>query len=320
VYRTFVRSFVLGVPLLGAAIPTLVHASCGSAFCTLNTAWETQGVPSDPGLRLDLRAEYIDQDQPRAGRRDVAVGEIPHHHDEQRTLNRNLIANLDYAPNQDWGVAVQLPLVDRDHRHIHNHRGAQLPEAWNFQEVGDLRVLGRRRLASGDTTHGVTAGLKLPTGKKDVKNEDGDIAERPLQPGTGTTDVILGYYANTTRLVRDTPMRWFFQTQVQAPVAESENFRSGVHYSADIGLGYPAAARWSALLQVNASIKGRDRGTEAEPADSGGSFVHLSPGVNYAPGKSTAFYGFVQLPVYQRVNGVQLTADWGATIGMSMRF
>lgn len=319
-YRAIVRASIVLFPLLSPAVPLTAHASCSAAFCTLNTAWETQGVPSDPGLRLDIRAEYIDQDQLRAGRRKVAVGEIARHDDELRTLNRNLIVNFDYAPSADWGVAVQIPYAGRDHAHIHHHHGTDIPESWAFDELGDIRLLGRRRLASGAVTHGILAGVKLPTGEKDIKNEDGDEAERSLQPGSGTTDLILGYYANTMRTLGDTPARWFFQAQVQAPLRESDHFRPGVHYSADIGLGYPAAATWSGLLQLNTLIKGRDRGTEAESDDSGGSFVHLSPGVSYAPGKSMVFYGFVQLPVYQRVNGVQLTPDWAASAGLSIRF
>jgi len=31
-------------------------------------------------------------------------------------------------------------------------------------------------------------------------------------------------------------------------------------------------------------------------------------------------YGFVQLPLYQYVNGVQLTADWAVAAGISARF
>jgi hypothetical protein len=31
-------------------------------------------------------------------------------------------------------------------------------------------------------------------------------------------------------------------------------------------------------------------------------------------------YGFVQLPLYQYVNGVQLTADWAVAAGLSWRF
>ena len=42
-----------------------------------------------------------------------------------------------------------------------------------------------------------TFGLKLPTGKYDVTNDEGEQAERTLQPGTGTTDLLLGYYWNS---------------------------------------------------------------------------------------------------------------------------
>ena len=38
------------------------------------------------------------------------------------------------------------------------------------------------------------AGLKLPTGKTSVVNADGEVAERTLQPGTGTTDAFLGAF------------------------------------------------------------------------------------------------------------------------------
>jgi hypothetical protein len=306
--------------LLTACAASTAQASCGAAFCTLHTGWEAQGVPSDPGWRMDLRYEYIDQDQPRTGRRDIAVGEIRKHHDEQRTLNRNIVTTLDYTANADWGVSVQLPYVQRDHRHIHNHGGAQLHDSWQFHELGDARVLGRYRVASGDITHGVIGGLKLPTGETEIKNAAGEAAERSLQPGTGTTDLIVGYYANSMRLLAGTPTRFFFQTQVQAPASEDKNFRTGPHYTADLGLAYPAADDWSALLQVNSLVKGRDRGTAGEPADSGGSFVWLSPGLGYSPTRSLQLYGFVQLPMYQRVNGVQLTADWSATVGVSMRF
>jgi len=37
-------------------------------------------------------------------------------------------------------------------------------------------------------------------------------------------------------------------------------------------------------------------------------------------GGDTQIYGLVQLPLYQNVNGSQLTADWAATLGLTTRF
>ena len=72
-------------------------------------------------------------------------------------------------------------------------------------------------------------------------------------------------------------------------------------------------------MQANALWRGRDRGAEAEPEDTGGTSLFLSPGVSYSVGKALNVYGFFQLPLYQYVNGVQLTARKAFTIGVTLR-
>ena len=48
---------------------TGAQASCGSAFCLINTNWDTHGAWSQPGWRLDLRYEEIHQNRLQEGRR-----------------------------------------------------------------------------------------------------------------------------------------------------------------------------------------------------------------------------------------------------------
>jgi len=48
--------------------------------------------------------------------------------------------------------------------------------------------------------------------------------------------------------------------------------------------------------------------------------VFISPGLTYAITNSVNFYGFVQLPVYQYVNGVQLVARRAYAVGASVQF
>jgi len=81
-----------------------------------------------------------------------------------------------------------------------------------------------------------------------------------------------------------------------------------------------ATAKIDLLLQANFVAKRRDRGDEAEPEDSGGEFLYLTPGVSAALSRRVQAYLFVQQPLHQRVNGVQLTADRGFTGGFSVRF
>ena len=63
-----------------------------------------------------------------------------------------------------------------------------------------------------------------------------------------------------------------------------------------------------------------DDGKEKEPEDSGGRFVTVAPGVSFAITPTVHAYAYVQLPIYQYVNGVQLTSDWSATGGVSIQF
>lgn len=209
-------------------------------------------------------------------------------------------------------------MIDRQHSHIHHHGGDQLPQAWDFTELGDIRLLGRyqwrRPLAS--RTYGLKLGAKLPTGDTEVTNDAGEPAERSLQPGTGTTDAILGVFFQDAL---GTSGHWFVEAAYQRALAEYHDYRPGEELRLDLGLSYALGDHWRALLQLNGKYRGRDAGGVAEPEDTGGRFVYLNPGVSYAFGERYQLYGFVQVPVYEQVNGVQLTADWAGTIGLPIR-
>jgi hypothetical protein len=309
--------------LLAAVVSGGAQASCGAAFCSVNSSWDLHGGLAQPGMGLDLRYEYIHQDQPRSGSSKVGVGQIPKHHDEIYTKNRNLVGIFDYVFNADWAVSVTAPLVAREHQHIHNHRGAKILDTWDFSGLGDVRAIGRYRLSGmeGKESHGSVGlqfGLKLPTGDYSVRNGNGDLAERTLQPGTGTTDAVLGAYVVHALPLKE--LSWFAQGQVQVPFNARDGFRPGERLALDAGLRYDLGGRVSLLLQANALFRGRDSGANAEPADSGGRSLFLSPGLSAEVGKDVRFYGFLQLPLYQYVNGVQLTASKAAVAGLSARF
>jgi hypothetical protein len=190
--------------------------------------------------------------------------------------------------------------------------------------MGDIRVLGRYQLRSENVEraslsyYGLNFGLKLPTGSRDVLNSDGERAERTLQPGTGTTDALLGAYYS--QLLGHSSSSWFVQALWQAPLNGREDFRPGQRLSLDLGFRYEAGEQIGLMIQLNALFKGRDSGAQAEAEDSGGKFLFVSPGVSIALFNNFQLYGFVQLPVYQYVNGVQLTAEWAAMVGISARF
>lgn len=319
--------------LLATALPCVIglgcvqldaQASCGSAFCMVNTNWNLQGVAAEPGIRLDLRYEYINQNQLRSGSDKISVGQVPRDHDEITTVNRNYLATVDYTINERWGVAATVPWMDRFHSHLDNETGVPVPEQWDFSRLGDIRVLGRYQLRSENLEHaslsfyGLNFGLKLPTGVRNLLNAEGERAERTLQPGSGTTDLLLGAFYN--RVLGYSNSSWFVQALWQGPLNRREDYRPGRRMSLDLGYRHEATDQWGVMVQLNALYRSRDGGLQAEPEDSGGRFLFASPGISYAMAKNLQLYGFVQLPLYQYVNGVQLTADWALVAGISMRF
>jgi len=318
----FTRS-TLGA-LAATAFVASAHASCGAAFCNVNTNWSLQGVWTAPGAHADVRFEYIDQDQPMTGTRKIDVGAVPAHHDEVRTINRNLLATFDYGIDEHWGITAIVPIVDRSHEHIHNHHGAKLLETWHFTELGDMRVQGRYQAYAGQPSAdragfgGVTFGLVLPTGATDITNGEGSLAERSLQPGTGTTQATLSAYYREALPIHNSS--WYVQGAAQLPLNESSGYKPGNFYALDAGYRYDANDLLGLNLQLNYVYKSRDKGVEAEPADSGGQTLSLAPGLTYAVTPAVQAYAFVAVPVYRNVNGVQLTSNWSAAVGLSMEF
>ena len=84
--------------------------------------------------------------------------------------------------------------------------------------------MGRYQLR-GDhpaNVYGVMAGTDFPTGRFTVHNKEGEVAERTLQPGTGTTDIFLGAFWNDTLPIPDSG--WFAQVLGQAPLYKRVGF------------------------------------------------------------------------------------------------
>lgn len=307
-----------GVFLTLAAAPSF--AGCTASGCSFNTNWDAQGLVQQQGFSLDLRYEFIDQDQLRSGSSKSSGAD--EHEQQIRTINRNFITSLDYAA-ANWGVTLSLPAFNRRHAHEVNEDGNPPEiETWNMSRIGDVRVIGRYKLPAGlfdeHTVGGVTFGLKLPTGETKFTNPDGIAAERSLQPGTGSTDTLLGaYFSHDLEGMFDSV---FVQTTWQHAVSSKDGYRPGDQVFADLGVRSKLTDTVFGLLQLNATYRKHDSGIESQPDSSGGKYVYLSSGLTYAVAAHSQLYAFAQLPLYQTVTGSQLTADWTLAVGFRHSF
>lgn len=309
--------------LLGLLLAVAPSArACGACGCTLHSDWATQGFGIKPGWRFDLRYDYFNQDQLRSGTRSVDRNtfELPNEMEiQEKTINRNLTATLDYSPSADWGVSLLIPVFNRYHATI--AEGDTDPTFSQGKGLGDVRLLGRYQGFSDSHAFGVQFGVKLPTG--DTKQtfhagaQAGEPLDRGLQLGSGTTDLLFGVYA-----FGELAPEWgvFGQVLFQKPLAEKDGFKPGDGVNANLGIRYTGHAGFTPHLQLNVRAEGRESGINADVDNSGATLVYLSPGVTFNLSSRFQVYAFAQVPVAQRVTGLQIEPRWSASLGLHWSF
>ena len=332
---TFQRFCVLNFAILVLTISSSALASCGSTTCSINTDWNEQGS-SKPGWSADFRYSYSRADTLRSGSNKIVADPTADPYntgieaENLRTINQLVTASLDYSHDEHWGVLLQLPYVMRDHTHSIGDPDPTLvtTESFTANSLGDIKVIGRYRWDSGLDSHsgvGVKFGLKLNTGRKDFLLSTAELPdEATLQPGNGSTDLILGAF-----WIQSTPgsdWSWFAQGSLQNSIASRSEFRPGKQINLDAGTRYAFNNALSGLLQLNAQWNDTDTGSAAAlsaltgEAGSGMKTIAVTLGASYAFTASTQIYGLVQIPVYLYVNGEQLTANYSVTTGISHHF
>ncbi len=292
--------------------------ACSACGCTLNTDLGSQGPVSGEGWRFDLRYDLVDQDQLRSGGAAVPMPTLPQSVEiEQETRNSYTTAGVDYGFGRDWGVDLQVPWID--HHHSTYAEGDTLPSASRSDSLSDIKLTGRYTGFAPDQSWGLLFGLKLPTGAHDVKFRSGPAAgedlDRSLQPGTGTTDLLLGVY-HYDDFGADTG--WFTQALYQHALTESDGFHTGDSLNLNAGLRYYWNDSVTPQLQLNLQVRGHDTDTDpAGHADSGGRLAYISPGFTFALSDRWHGHAFVQFPVYQYVYGLQLAPTRIFSVGLS---
>jgi hypothetical protein len=316
------------IALLPLAAMHDAHA-CAACGCTLSKDWGTQGINTTPGFTFDLSYDYINQNQLRYGSSKASTAQIsnlvldPDQEVEDYTTTRTTTATFNYTGDV-WGMNIQLPFLQRKHGTFGNTVPGDYSSYSSSSDngIGDIRVIGRYTGFSADKTAGIIAGIKLPTGSTGTNFNAGDEAGNPLDPslqiGTGSTDVILGgFFSGTIG-----EFGWFAQGTVQHAVAtksfDGADYRPGDAYSLNAGIRHAKfGAKFTPMLQLNYIHRSPD---DFGGALDGGTLVYLAPGASVRVGGGTSVYGFVQLPVYQHVIGLQLTPRYTVTVGASHTF
>ena len=307
------------IALLGAgfAAPVVACSSCG---CALTSDWLNQGLVSQPGTTFMLRYDYVPQTQLRSGTARVSDVSLPADREIERyTYNHYVTAAIDHQFSSDWGLNLQLPFVYRPHATI--GEGEVDRSFSRTGGLGDVRITARwQGLSRPGAINGIQFGLALPTGRIHERFRSGSAAgeevDRGLQPGFGVIQAAAGFY----RYGRLTPnVDYIVQLEGQAPLNRRDLFKPGVSGQASAGL---QLTHWRAITpQMQFTLRGaaKDRGANSDSDNSGGVQIYATPGLTAGLGGGVSAFGHVQLPLYQHVNGYQLTPRATLSIGLQYR-
>jgi hypothetical protein len=307
-----------GVVLAFAATSCRACSVCG---CSLSSDWASQGYGMSPGLEGNVNLQYYDQNNLRTGTGDAnrSAFPLPNGQELQKdTLTRSATLALDYVISPNWGVGFLVPYYDRFHSTVAPGDTA-ISESF-ASGFGDVRLLARYQKFRLSQSIGLQFGLKLPAGRYDQDFSAGPQAgaplDRGLQLGTGTTDAILGasYFGRPA-----TNIGYFIQATVQRALAARDGFLPSSTFNLNTGIRYLNTSMVTPMVQLNARWDGRERGVNADYENSGDAVFFVSPGATAQLGLRQSVFAFLQLPVFQRVNGLQLEPRWLLSVGIRFR-
>ena len=303
------RNFAAAFAVL-AMTPSLASAcACGCGM--FDIGMPGMALPSSQGGSVNLQQTFLNQNTAEQGTSKIPLSQSS---DQQiQTTFTNL--NAEYQFNRDWGVMAMVPYWQRsfDTNVNFGNGPAQVVDS-KVSTLSDIRLMGIYSGFSPDMSSGLIFGLKLPTGTYTAPGFD-----RDTQPGTGSTDVLLGAY----KMGQEQGWGWFAQGIWRHAVTTSDNYRPGdslqlvaeMHYD-----GFQRNTHIIPTLMFNGTIRKSDSGINSDPLDSGLKTVYVTPGILVQINRHWQANANLYLPVYQWSNGVQLVPQQIASAGITYSF
>lgn len=214
--------------------------------------------------------------------------------------------------------------------------------------IGDTRLAALIRLGgSGSHNFHLNAGISLPTGSITERGSvlppfagmmgtasdervDIDRLAYSMQLGSGTVDLMPGF----TYTARDDSISWGGQAMATLRLYDNkEDYRLGDVFEATAWVAHQWQPWMSTSARVSARSEGEIRGRDtvitgsnplSDPVNTGRDEVNLLLGVNFMGTgggvKNQRLALEVGVPVYEKVEGVQMSDDWSLTLGLQTAF
>jgi hypothetical protein len=255
---------------------------CGCVRVCVDNLADRPAATVSP-FTVDVRYDYVDQNRRNSDA-----------HAHFLAVHRNITTTLETSlGGQVWSLAI--PRIDRTIT-TNSTNPNVVNTSQDINGLGDVAVSTRFKWSD----YTVIAGVKLPTGADDLTLT---TSRRYLQPGTGSTDLML---AVRREYSADADHPWFFwQVGAQGAVAYDANFRPGTTLTGTLGARYDWTESLKFSLQTTAIRQFRDKNTMAaagftayaEDLESAAFSTHVAAGLTYKLGAATSAYVFYSTPM-----------------------
>jgi hypothetical protein len=188
----------------------------------------------------------------------------------------------------------------------------------------DLFLNAKYRLLKGKPGNlSLVGGVKLPTGRDDVRLDNGETLEASSQPGTGAYDYQFGLaYSRflTSKVTLDASGLYTLRTR-------HDGFKVGDRFDAGLAVAYRLTEsirsfpQWSVFGEATYLWLGKDHGSESGlNNNSGGSTLYLTPGVRVRFNETASLTVAPSFPVWQDLEGDQIEAQFKLAVTLTVGF
>jgi len=238
--------------------------------------------------------------------------------DPRSRFGQNLVLKADYVLNKKWAFSLLIPGVHQSRQTI--------SEKESSFGIGDLSTFVQRSFSGLDQNLFVAMGLKLPTGITRHRSDSGVFLSPDMQSGSGTLDYIFSVgYQKTNFLKSGLSLdvnSYFKYNTTNESFGSSLNFNGrsfafGNELINQVNLNY-LFVKSAGFVIPDIGVKYRITSSNEEQGtiapNSGGRWWSIPFGISLVPNESSAYRIFAEVPIYQKLDGFQITSDFSVGI------
>ncbi|MEZ5528771.1 MAG: hypothetical protein R3E57_02325 [Porticoccaceae bacterium] len=305
-----------------------------------------QVLPKDV-LSLSFKHEYLKNDS------------LPK--DKLAHLEGQDVHSVDYmsvdALSLAWGqtekltLGFSLPFISRNNvfQAPHHHDEDDHEDEAGAESLGDASGWGDLTIYSQyqfyQSTDGlrlasVYTGLKLPTGKTNRKNNNGESYEAEHQPGSGSFDGLIGVAASQRWTLwtlegsllatlasegtqhTDLGNALNYDVSLSRPLLPGHQHEHGHHSGEHHSPGYGLLSTTSLVVELNGEWRDKVDIHGSDDNNTGGNLIYATLGLRTALPNHWSVALAAGIPVLENLNGIQAEPDWRVSLnlGKAIRF